>query len=344
MLFNNYLTLLKNLQILRGCLAYLFFALFYPSAMAQDAPQARGLTPEEYKLAREATVGDLDNDTYIKIEDGQYVLDRYEMKPPYMITGDSGIKKRLDLYKLMERESMQELGLVVFFTNTENQETFNLVIPNFASSAEVWNMYFDDIHQHDREEQDVALKMSYILSKEMAYLVQKSSGADMSAMEPANSDYDFCFPATAQVTMHDGSIKSMMDVKIGDAVAAYQDGQRIITQVEGMTVHKKRSIALSKVMLMPEEVLTAAYAGTYQAPALELLATPNHPVLTDHGKKAIGQLKLGDRLFRWNPMTQTFEKFQVYFVKNHFDTTQEVYNLKTSQGTYLIQEMVVLEK
>ena len=102
------------------------------TTFAQD-DALRGMTQEEYALAKTVQVDDLDNDTYVKIGEGDYVLDRYDMKPPYFITGDSGIKKRIDVYKMLDRESMGELGLVVYFTNTEAEETFNLVIPNLLS-------------------------------------------------------------------------------------------------------------------------------------------------------------------------------------------------------------------
>jgi len=60
------------------------------------APAARALTMEEYTKAKTFKVKDLDNDTYVKF-DNTYVLDRYEMRKPYFITGDDGLKKRIDL-------------------------------------------------------------------------------------------------------------------------------------------------------------------------------------------------------------------------------------------------------
>ncbi|RYG30915.1 MAG: hypothetical protein EOO01_36100, partial [Chitinophagaceae bacterium] len=67
--------------------------------IAQTAPVLKGMTPEQYEKVKSFTVKDLDNDTYVKIEN-TYVLDRYEARKPYFITGDDGLKKRIDLYKL----------------------------------------------------------------------------------------------------------------------------------------------------------------------------------------------------------------------------------------------------
>mgnify|MGYP006294491351 CR=1 FL=1 len=312
-------------------------------AYAQDdAPQ--GMTQEEYKLAKTATVEDLDNDTYVKIGDGDYVLDRYEMKPPYFITGDSGIKKRLDVYKFLDRESMGELGLVVYFTNTEADETFNLVIPNMATKGDVWNMYFDDIHQHDREEGDVALKMSYVLSKEVAYLMQKSSGVDMSAMDQDNSDYDFCFAADAKVMMADGSEKIISEVEVGDVVLTLSEGISKPVQVEGIDIHQKAEIQLAKVVLFPVESVTASLNGTESAAATELIATANHPVLTTKGKKALGELQANDILLKYDAQSGQSVAYKVHFVATVFDTVNKVYNLDVEGESYLVNQVLVMEK
>ncbi len=326
------------------CCLFFSACLFVPDVMAQEEAKPQGMSSETYQAALEAKVDDLDNDTYVKISDGAYVLDRYEMKPPYMITGDSGVKKRIDLYKMVDRETMNELGMVAFFTDTEASKTFNLVIPNLASSAEVWNMYFDAIHAHDREEKDVALKMSYILSKEMAYLMQKSSGADMSAMEQANDDYDFCFPASAMVSLGDGSAKSIAEIVPGDKVRAYDQGKLTTAQVAAVNVHRSAHIPLTKVMLFPVEEVTAAQQGTYYSAAIALVATPNHPVLTQRGKIKAGALKMGDVLYCLNNSTQQFEPYQVHAVANRFETTPEVYSISTSRGNHIVQNMVVLDK
>ena len=310
-------------------------------AQTDDAP--RGLTVEEYKMAQEVTIDDLDNETYVKVGEGDYVLDRYEMKPAYFITGDSGVKKRLDLYKLMDRNSMSELGLVVFFTNTESKETFNLVIPNLASTGEVWNMYFDDIHQHDREEEDVALKMSYVLSKEVAYLLQKSSGVDVSAMEQGNSDYDFCFPGTALVTLADGNQKPIAEVAVGDQLVGYEDNQYQIVEVEEVQIHQKASIPLASAQLVPVEEVTAS-TGSFSMEVVQLIATPNHPLLTAHGTKALENLMVGEQVYRYEAATGNFVAYRVAQLNHAYDAATEVYNLETSGSTYLINEFVVLEK
>lgn len=332
-----------------SCLMRLFAAFFlcvfvgHGIGYAQDeAP--RGLTIDEYNMVLDAKVDDLDNDTYIKIGDGNYVLDRYEMKPAYSIAGENGVKKRLDLYKLLDRSTMAELGLVVFYTNTASGETFNLTIPNMASSAEVWKMYFDAIYEHDQQEEDVALKMSYVLSKEVAYLLQKSSGVDMSVMEQGNSDYDFCFPATALVTLADNQQVSIADIEVGDQIASYEQGAYRLVTVEEVQIHQKSSISLTSVQLVPEEEVTASLANTMTAGIVQLVATPNHPILTKEGTLALEDLMVGKQVYRYEAITNSFVTYRVAQVNHLYDTVKQVYNLETSGDTYLVNGVVVLEK
>src|SRR5687767_9069597 len=84
--------------------------------LAQDAPvNPRPMTMDEYEKAKQFAVKDLDKDTYVKI-DNAYILDRYEMRKPYFVTGDDNVKKRIDLYKVVAKDGLQELGLMIFYT------------------------------------------------------------------------------------------------------------------------------------------------------------------------------------------------------------------------------------
>lgn len=87
---------------------------------AQEKVNPRPMTMEEYEKTKQFTVKDMDNDTYIKI-DNSYILDRYEMRKPYFVKGDDNAKKRVDLYKLVAKEGLQELGLMIFYTTETGQ-------------------------------------------------------------------------------------------------------------------------------------------------------------------------------------------------------------------------------
>ena len=112
---------------------------------AQTAGPTHILSMEEYQKAKTFTVKDLDNDSYVKIEN-TYVLDRYESRKPYFITGDDGQKKRIDLYRLLLKDGMQDLGMMIFYT-TEKGILYKACLPDFKAPSKVWEKYFEDIHE-----------------------------------------------------------------------------------------------------------------------------------------------------------------------------------------------------
>src|SRR5215210_3757206 len=155
---------------MRKILVLLLLLLTVQAGRAQD--NARALTQAEYTKAKAFAIKDLDNETYVKIENA-YILDRYEGRKPYFITGDDGLKKRMDLYRLMSKEGMQELGTMVFYTNEKGKQ-YKALLPNFTTDGKVWESYFEDIHAIDKEEKNFVLKLSYILSKELAFQQYKA--------------------------------------------------------------------------------------------------------------------------------------------------------------------------
>ncbi|MBP1652289.1 MAG: Hedgehog/intein hint domain protein, partial [Bacteroidetes bacterium] len=148
-------------------LLYFCFGWIY-TAFAQSRP----IRTDEYDRAKTFTVKDLDNDTYVKFNNA-YVLDRYEMRKPYIITGDDGLKKRIDLYRLVAKDSMMDIGTVIFYTN-EKGTLYTAVLPLFNSNPEIWNKYFEDIHAIDKVEKNYVLKLSYVLSREFSFQLYKS--------------------------------------------------------------------------------------------------------------------------------------------------------------------------
>src|SRR5450432_27447 len=144
--------------------AALILLSFQFSIHAQDTAKIHTLSSEEYEKAKTFRVKDLDKDTYIKFEN-TYVLDRYESRKPYFITGDDGLKKRIDLYRFLLREGKVELGTLIFYTN-EKGTIYQACLPDFKADAKVWKTYFEDIHAIDKIEPNFVLKLSYVLSKE----------------------------------------------------------------------------------------------------------------------------------------------------------------------------------
>jgi hypothetical protein len=120
---------------------------------------------DEYTKAQTFTIADLDKDTYVKFEIPMCLIGTKAVNPILLPAAD-GLKKRIDLYKLIAKEGMQEIGLMVFYTN-EKGKLYKALVPDFTADAKVWEQYFQDIDNINKVETNFILKLSYILSKEV---------------------------------------------------------------------------------------------------------------------------------------------------------------------------------
>ncbi|MGZ3874817.1 MAG: hypothetical protein ACXVJD_17995, partial [Mucilaginibacter sp.] len=117
-------------------LTFSIFLIILTAKAQQASVNPRPLTMAEYDKALTYSIADPDKDTYVKF-DNAYVLDRYEGRKPYFITGGDGLKKRIDLYKLIAKDGMQEIGLMVFYTS-ETGKKYQALVPDFTADAKVW--------------------------------------------------------------------------------------------------------------------------------------------------------------------------------------------------------------
>ena len=112
-------------------------ALLICVVLSGMAETPKGLTIEQYQKAKTFIVKDLDNDTYVKFDNNTFVLDRYEGKKPYFITGDDGMKKRIDLYSLIAKGDGSTLGTMIYYTN-EKGKLYVACLPNISADGKVW--------------------------------------------------------------------------------------------------------------------------------------------------------------------------------------------------------------
>jgi hypothetical protein len=295
----------------------------------------RPMTMEEYEKAKQFAVKDLDNDTYVKI-DNAYILDRYEMRKPYFVTGDDNVKKRIDLYKVVAKDGLQELGLMIFYT-TEKGTVYKACMPNFTADGKVWEKYFEDIHAIDRTEKNFVLKLSYILSKEMGFQLYKSlnAGKDLSE-EAAHYGNDICFTGNQGVGMENGSIKMIQDIEPGDRVMTIDalTQKPIVVTVKKLIIHEEKNYAIIRLTVKHNDKIRV----------VEL--TPNHPVQTLlDGKKNAGSLSIGERVFAYDPTEKRSDAFTLVEKTEYARGRQKVYNIETDKGTTLVvNNVVVLQK
>lgn len=303
----------------------------------------RPITMEEYDKAKTFDVKDLDNDTYIKFEN-TYVLDRYEMRKPYFITGDDGLRKRIDLYKLIAKNGLQELGLMIFYTN-ENGKLYKALLPNFTADAKIWEKYFEDIHTIDKEEKNFVLKLSYVLSKEVSFQQYKfiNQGKDLSK-ESATYGNNICFPGDQEVTMSNGTKKYLREITAGDEVQTFDpiSRQHSVVKVKSLIEHVPSNYAITRLILL-SETIQSHNEILLQTRVIE--ATPNHPMRTDNGTMKIGEVNVGESILCYDEASGEMKNFLVFDKTEYDGGNQEVYNIEASGGeTFLMNDVMVLQK
>lgn len=305
---------------------------------AQDTTAARALTMAEYQKAKTFTVGDLDKDTYVKIEN-TYILDHSGFGKPYFITGDDGKKKRIDLYKLILKDGRIELGTMIYYT-TENGKRYTACMPGFKADPAVWNKYFEDIHAIDKEESFYVLKLSYVLSRELGFQLYRAGqpGAGTAINREAGTyGNDICFPGEMEVSMADGSKKPLRAVKAGDLVRTVDPGTHAVQTVvvKELTVHAAKNYAITRLLL-----LSATGDRDVVLSSRMLEATPNHPM--GNGITA-GSLKIGDKVLCADGAG--YRTFTVWDRTEAAGGTQPVYNIVAGGGsTLVLNGVMVMQK
>jgi hypothetical protein len=331
--------------VVKGSLLISVFLIVRSLNAQENTITPRPLTLEEYEKAKTFTIKNLDTDSYVKFEN-QYILDRYEMRKPYFITGEDELKKRIDLYRLIAKEGKQELGLIFIYTNEKGKQ-FQACLPNFTADASVWKKYFEDIHAIDREEKNFVLKLSYVLSKELGFQFYKSlnQGKDLSK-ESLTYGNDICFPGDQTVMMEDGTSKGIENVKKGERIVSFDPvtNYSVITEVEDLVVHEPRNYAIIKLSLIhaDEQVSSCGYVVTLDQKEIE--ATPNHPVKTQAGNMEIKYVKAGDVIVCRNDRNNSFQPYTVTLTNEGAKDTRRVYNIVTNCNASLLLNGVTVNQ
>jgi hypothetical protein len=325
---------MRRLLLVAGALCF-----FYQSF--SQAVNPRPITMEEYTKAKTFTVKDPDQDTYVKFENA-YILDRYRPKP-YFITGDDNMKKRIDLYNLMSKEGMQQLGLMIFYTN-EKGKHYQALLPNQTADGKVWERYFEDIHSIDKEEKNFVLKLSYVLSREFSYQVFKNiNGGKNMKEESGTYGSDICFPGTDLVTMANGSQKTLASVKPGDQVLSIdpQTKKTTVVNVKELSVHEAKNYTLTRLVLIAAHEKNADKNSIHLSAKI-LEATPNHPMTTISGSKKIGETTIGEKVLCYNEAKKAYETYTILAKTEQAGGVQKVYNIVAGGGTTLMMNGVMV--
>ncbi|MCY7422780.1 MAG: Hint domain-containing protein [Chitinophagaceae bacterium] len=333
---------------MKKTLLFFLITFLFLKTYAADTTKVnpRPLTMAEYDKAKTFTIKDLDKDTYAKVEN-TYILDRYELRKPYFITGDDGLKKRIDLYKLVAKDGMHELGTLIYYTN-EKGKLYTALQPNFTADGKVWEKYFEDIHAIDKEEKNFVLKLSYVLSKEMSFQLFKAinKGKDMRS-ESSTYGSDICFPGDQEVAMFDGSAKPLSEIKAGDQVITIDpvtQKQTAVT-VKQLVQHEAKNYAITKLLLISATPYLINDKQDVQLSSKVLQATPNHPMLTINGHKKMSEVLIGDEVLCFDEKAKSCKTFTVINRTETAGGVQKVYNIEVNGGsTFIMNDVMVLQK
>lgn len=148
------------------------------------------------------------------------------------------------------------------------------------------------------------------------------------------------FSASAPVTMADGSVKSIAEVRVGEHVTTCKDGKSTVTQVKQIDVYERPGSALTAIYLRPADDSNSS-SESPMVPALLLEATPHHRVQTNRGRKRMKKLSKNDILYHYEPSTGIVSSWKVGAVKENARRVSKAYNLETVDGTYLIDNVMV---
>lgn len=307
-----------------------------------QAASAPGMTVEQLKAVKAIKIANLDKDTYFK--SGGFILDRYEERPAYVFTYSDGITRKIYLYKIFAAEDTKDLGLLAIYKNEKSGEVKPFVIPGASADRKAWDAYIDDLKYVGEKEPGLMSTLTFVLSREMAGLMAGGTGTKSDEGGKKKEEYNFCFAADASVTLSDGSSKNISDVTPDDAVMSYDVKTKTLmpTHVTRVDTHTGEFV-LTGVWLTPVNELTADNRAALTAPTL-LEATANHPVLTAIGRKAMSDVKAGEILYRYDAATSSVVAYKVVRTESSIRSVKKVYNLATESGSYLVGDVVVLDK
>jgi hypothetical protein len=266
--------------------------------------QTASMTLDQLKAVKAIKIGNLEKDTYFK--SGDFILDRYEERPAYVFNYSDGIPRKIYLYKIFTAADTKELGLLAVYENGKTKEIKPFVIPGASADRKAWDAYIDDLKYVGEKEAGLMSALGFVISREMSLLM--GGGAKEEGGDKKKEEYNFCFPVDAVVTLADRQTKAIQDVKTGDEVLAYDAKTRLLV------------------------------------PAKVREATANHPVQTATGAQKLGDLRTGDVLYRFDGATRAVSAWKVATVQSNIRTVDKVYNLTTEKGSYLINDVVVLDK
>jgi hypothetical protein len=307
----------------------ILFALVVLSSMlsfAQDSTIDYGTTLEEYNYVTKGYA--------TQVEQGLDMKKGYELvstRPGYgygsktviNLSDGSSIGVQLELL-FNSTKLVSERAVMVTLTNKPYDIKRHFCIPNGYSSEDLWAKYWDDIKFLDSNE---------LLS--LAYALSKSKSLEVT-----------CFPENSLVKMFNGSEKPIQEIVKGDSVLTYNFENRSIdfAIVQELNVHSNETYSISRVKTLVSDNRTASLTD-FVKESVFIEATNNHPVRTENGHKAFGELNLKDKLYCYSEESQDLVLCEIVSIEYNVRKVDSVYNLNLdSSNNFIVNGALVLTK
>ncbi|MEZ0539491.1 Hint domain-containing protein [Fibrella arboris] len=332
---------------MKRLLPYLFFLAtavvtsFFAQRVMAQATTPGTLTAEQATALKALKIANLEKDTYVK--SGGFILERYEDRPAYVFNYSDGIKRKIYLYKVYSAADTKELGLLAIYQNGKTNELKSFVMPGATGEPKAWDAYLDDMKYVGEKEPGLMPALAFVLSREMATLMSGGAGKTEEGGAKKKEEYNFCFGPQSLVTLADGTQQAIVDVREGDLVMSYDAATKTVgsTRVTALNTHPMATeTTLVGIWTVPTDELTASTVFM-PSPAQLLEATANHPVLTAAGRKPLGDIAVGELVYRHDNGV-TYPARVVRTGSTGRATT--VYSLRTEKGNYVVAGTVVLDK
>jgi hypothetical protein len=154
----------------------------------------------------------------------------------------------------------------------------------------------------------------------------------------------YYFPGYVSVTMADGSTRPISAVRHGDEVRCYQNGRFGTSRVQQVEVQEGTCTPVTELYLRPVDERAAGQSTWPLVPALLLEAAPTRAVQTDAGPKAVQELVKGDVLYHFEAATGVASAWKVRIIQASVRSLDKGYSLITDAGSFLVENLVVLNR
>jgi hypothetical protein len=216
--------------------------------------------------------------------------------------------------------------------------------------------YGDDIQRPEEKKllaslgggQQITLSTLEMLSQEAAasYEVNKEyCELKATAAKPFVCEENTCFPAAARVLLADGRPLAIAAIRAGMLVRSVDaaTGQLSTTRVRAVQIHQGQDYPLLRLRFARAAVLAAGPAAgivPWQL-AAEVLATPNHPFLSNEGPVRADELRATQAV----PFAGAQGSEAAFLLeRTAAGTAPVVYSLQTEAGCYFVEGVLVGEK